>query len=952
MRAMALDFSVAARQAFGTSVSEPAVRKLLSGRLAMRPHPEWTLPPEIDWAADPFQDVNWRSQYHMLRWLDPLRRAAAKGDDAAFSMWLRYVRDWVRSNPRDDPAHEWVWSDMVDGIRAIQLCLAAPLVRDKSPEDLGWLEQTIVDHAEFMADPANLGHSNHAMHQHEALFVCGRTLGDERYTDLAVSRFDRLLAEQYDEQGVNAEGAIAYHYNNYLWYERALKRFDAEGFDRPAAAERHARAPEEIAHATRPDGTFVGIGDTDGGGPKAIGSPLTDYVSSAGSDGKPPSDLLKIYDQGYLFARSGWGETERNYDEETFFSVSFGRSDRVHGHPDGGSLTFSADTVNWIVDPGKFQYGRSIERRHMLSRFSHSLVSIDGRQPEKRATVALVRESVSQRAYDLLFTDDSFPGIELTRRVIYSLNGDYLVVIDHVRTPKEVTARQRWQLGPAVVAAISPHRVELTSGEHRAVLSYAGTATALDQVTGNEEPFDGWVATGWKKKAPATAVTATKSGTSFRFITVIAAGAGRAPSATTVPTEQPGFCLEVSNGRMTEHIVIRDEDVSFPVDLDSLEQKDDDDRLADTASPRPAASGRPPHLDPSRRREMFDLLTAARDTARDSTAHARRITARDLLAEARARGLDGDVDLGVTAAVTDLRQTIRGRVDPKKVQPHRTALINWDEDPSWKPTFYPMPLVHHGSGLVFDERPQESQILTVNCRPLVLPLALSPEPGEVLTVLFHGALDRAKLRLPIFQRWRYQLALRAGPTLAVADPTLDLSGSMRLGWYLGTEAMDLVPRVAGAIQRTARALGVKHIVLVGSSGGGFAALQVGAFLPRSVVVAMSPQTDLRAYSPRLVNAAIGPAFGNPTLSEVSVEPFRLSAAERFASRAVYPRVELVSNPGDKVHVKHHEAPLRNAYSAARLSRRFGTTEIDLGPGHRSLENDAYGAVMRTVYDSL
>lgn len=33
-----------------------------------------------------------------------------------------------------------------------------PLVRDKSPEDLEWLEQTIRDHAEFMANPANLGH--------------------------------------------------------------------------------------------------------------------------------------------------------------------------------------------------------------------------------------------------------------------------------------------------------------------------------------------------------------------------------------------------------------------------------------------------------------------------------------------------------------------------------------------------------------------------------------------------------------------------------------------------------------------------------------------------------------------------------------------------------------------------------------------------------------------------
>src|SRR5699024_7202567 len=257
---------------------------------------EWTLPSRIDWAADPFHDVNWRSQLHMLRWLDPLRRAAAKGDDDAYAMWIRYVRDWVRSNPRSAPAHEWVWSDMVDGIRAIQLCLAAPLVRDRSPEDLGWLEQSIRDHAEFMADPQNLGHSNHAMHQHEALFVCGRTLADDHFTELAARRFDELLSEQYDAQGVNAEGAVAYHYNNYLWYERALRRFDAEGFDRPAAAARHALAPEEIAHATRPDGTFVGIGDTDGGGPKAVGSPFTDYVSSGGSDGEAPPDLLKIYD--------------------------------------------------------------------------------------------------------------------------------------------------------------------------------------------------------------------------------------------------------------------------------------------------------------------------------------------------------------------------------------------------------------------------------------------------------------------------------------------------------------------------------------------------------------------------------------------------------------------------------------------------------------------------------
>ena len=83
---MALDYSVSARQAFGSSVPQAAVEKLLAGKLVMSPHPEWELPARIDWSADPFKDVNWRSQFHMLRWLDPLRRAAAQGDEAAYEM--------------------------------------------------------------------------------------------------------------------------------------------------------------------------------------------------------------------------------------------------------------------------------------------------------------------------------------------------------------------------------------------------------------------------------------------------------------------------------------------------------------------------------------------------------------------------------------------------------------------------------------------------------------------------------------------------------------------------------------------------------------------------------------------------------------------------------------------------------------------------------------------------
>src|SRR5699024_1997809 len=98
--------------------------------------------------------------------------------------------------------------------------------------------------------------------------------------------------------------------------------------------------------------------------------------------------------------------------------------------------------------------------------------------------------------------------------------------------------------------------VALRAGQHRALLAFAGTASALDQVTGSPKPFDGWVATGWKKKVPATAVTASKSGTSFRFITVFATGDGTDPTVSSMPVEGAVFSLEVATGQVTEQMIV------------------------------------------------------------------------------------------------------------------------------------------------------------------------------------------------------------------------------------------------------------------------------------------------------------------------------------------------------------------------------------------------------------
>lgn len=558
-----LDLWASRRQTFQVSVDRTEVSRLLARRLKMAPHPEWALPREPTWQEDPFSDRNWCFQYHSLRWLEPLRRAAVKRDAAALEMWLHYMRDWVAKNPRRKPASDWAWVDMADGLRAQQLCLAAPLVWRRANEHLPWIEAAIRDHAEHLADPRNMGNANHALHQQESLFLCGRVLREEKYWQLASDRMGALLREQYDEQGMNAEGATAYHHNNFIWWERALRRFDVEQLSRPDGAERHLHAPEQIAHATRPDGTLVSIGDTDILRPSKVDSSFTDYVTTDGAQGEAPATAVAVYDAGYVFARSGWGDVKRPYSAQTYYTLRFGRARRVHGHSDGTSLTYSSGLVNWVVDPGKYEYGNSIPRHHFVSRAGHSLLVIEGRKVFRDSYTDLTYQHVGDRHHEFRLEDLSVPRVGLTRRVVYSTRGEYLVVIDEAVSKKQITGVQRWQLGADIESRLTDGAAHLSVGEERAILWFDEAPLELTSVRGREEPFEGFVSMGWRKLSPATAVLARRSGTALRFVTVLAAGAGSMPFVEQLLSDPEETILHVRTGRADETVNIGTHDVEI-----------------------------------------------------------------------------------------------------------------------------------------------------------------------------------------------------------------------------------------------------------------------------------------------------------------------------------------------------------------------------------------------------
>ena len=177
---------------------------------------------------------------------------------------------------------------------------------------------------------------------------------------------------------------------------------------------------------------------------------------------------------------------------------------------------------------------------------------------------------------------------------------------------------------------------------------------------------------------------------------------------------------------------------------------------------------------------MLDLVREAYDGA-ESVSSAEREQRSALLFRDAYGAAMADIDLGVRSAMEDLSP---GSVQSLGVvRKNWSPLVNWSDLPEYVSAREQLP-IHYASDFNQVSALEPDAIYTWLADSVVLPALVSPAQGDVLTVLFHGALDRGRVQLPVYERVRFQKSLEAGPFMAFGDPTLDLSRSLRLGWYL------------------------------------------------------------------------------------------------------------------------------------------------------------------------
>ena len=299
------------------------------------------------------------------------------------------------------------------------------------------------------------------------------------------------------------------------------------------------------------------------------------------------------------------------------------------------------------------------------------------------------------------------------------------------------------------------------------------------------------------------------------------------------------------------------------------------------------------------------------------------------------RVLAGGLDQGATAGLRDLSATfpsVAATGLPRGNRPYRAGFSYCSDSDAIELRGTPVGYQSFSSEESGDPQWNDlsgPSLHVYNLGSLSLPIMFRPGRMKKLLVCFSGAQDRAKVSLPRLE-WQRQFEDVDCAQLFVSDPTLDLAPDIRIGWYLGSPELDLPKVLSTIIQKYMAGLEIEEVWLMGTSGGGFAALQTSALIAHSNSFAVNPQTDVTKYRARFARKACAHVFGEPDPGRTA----RTVVAERLKEAQLPVSMRIMLNVGDLHHRRDHVLPLAaevSEFPAASLE----VHEVDWGPGHVS-----------------
>jgi hypothetical protein len=196
-----------------------------------------------------------------------------------------------------------------------------------------------------------------------------------------------------------------------------------------------------------------------------------------------------------------------------------------------------------------------------------------------------------------------------------------------------------------------------------------------------------------------------------------------------------------------------------------------------------------------------------------------------------------------------------------------------------------------------------------------VPVMYYPASNRKLFVMMPSAVERWRLKLPVFSRWTWaSKGTFPGHVLCIADPTLELNEELGLGWCLGKSTQPVIDDIEDFLIKFTRVKEIANedIVFWGSSAGGFAALALAARFAGATAVAINAQTDAMSYQVKeQVDLVRKMCFGGASEEQVRSDFADLVNMSSRWSGLSSSRAILIQNELDVHHYDAHFKPFWN-----------------------------------------
>ncbi|MFK3988954.1 hypothetical protein ACI2JM_01385 [Psychrobacter sp. NPDC064578] len=228
---------------------------------------------------------------------------------------------------------------------------------------------------------------------------------------------------------------------------------------------------------------------------------------------------------------------------------------------------------------------------------------------------------------------------------------------------------------------------------------------------------------------------------------------------------------------------------------------------------------------------------------------------------------------------------------------------------------------------------------------------------DKLFVMLNGAINQKReAGIPVYQRWSWHEEF-PGSVLYITDPTLLKYTDIILAWYVGDKLNRVDIRLADFVTRVAAKLNVSKIVPYGSSGGGFAAIQLASNIGNGcIAVAINPQTIVFNYLEEAVDKYIHLCWHGFDKANLRND-LSFNAIENYQIKK--PKILYVQNKVDIFHYDDHFIPFVNALGLDKdliqqpLNEQSGAVKVllyDHESGHAAEPKDLLQEIFSAIDD--